>query len=509
MINIEALNLEEKVSQMLMFAFHGTALNEQLRTFVEEFKLGGVVYFHRNIDNINQISCLNKELQDKSGIPLFIAIDQEGGPVRRILQDITPLPAAMALGSAAGHDIYQICRAVGSDLHSLGFNINFAPVADINNNPLNPVINSRSYGDNPVNVADCVVNAVSGFQDAFILPTVKHFPGHGNTDVDSHLGMPVVRSRKRDLERIELFPFARAIEAGADGIMASHIIFSAYDRKYPSSLSYNIITKLLKKKMNFNGLICTDSLTMGAIAKHYSFAETIKLAVTAGIDLLVFCGKADLDEQRHIRQVFINLVTEKIISLKRINESVGKILAMKEKYANGITGPRGAKKNNHEALAGRLYSDGITLVKSNGILPLNAEDKILILFPELKISTFVDNAEERYVSLGSFLSFEEQIISEATDLSAVAKKAETFKKVIFATYNVSPNDRQVKLFDLLDKKNTILISLRSPYDLNYLAGAQTYICTYEATWHSLYYLSKCLSGEQPFRGKLPVKLEVK
>ena len=175
-MNIKDLSLREKVGQMLMFAFHGTEFNDQLKTFSGEFKLGGVVHFARNIKNVKQIAKLNQDLKDSFAIPPFISLDQEGGPVIRVMSGITPLPGAMALASSefGKENIYNITKAVANDLRHLGFNLNFAPVGDINNNPKNPVINSRSYSDNPKVVDSCSKDAFLGFQAGGIL-LIKHF----------------------------------------------------------------------------------------------------------------------------------------------------------------------------------------------------------------------------------------------------------------------------------------------------------------------------------------------
>ncbi|MFA7506931.1 MAG: glycoside hydrolase family 3 protein, partial [Bacilli bacterium] len=320
-MKIDNLTLEEKVGQMLMFAFNGTTYNKQIDTFINEFKLGGVIYFKKNIENIHQTAFLNKQISEKASIPLFKAIDQEGGPVLRFTEEVTPLPGAMAL-AAANADIYEICKRVGLDLKKIGFNMNFAPVGDINNNPLNPVINSRAYSDKVEIVENCVVQAFKGFQKAKLLSTIKHFPGHGDTSVDSHIGLPVVDKSLEDILELELKPFKKAFYEGIDGVMVSHMLYKQIDNKYPSTLSRKIITNLLKDKLGFKGLIVTDSLTMGAIWKKFSIEEIIKLGINAGNDILCFCGKALIEEQREIVNTFIKLVNSNEISMDRINESV-------------------------------------------------------------------------------------------------------------------------------------------------------------------------------------------
>lgn len=509
-MNINNLTLEEKVGQMLCFAFHGTEFNEQLKEQIERLKIGGVIHFARNITNIKQVSVLNEKIQKHANIPMFICLDQEGGSVLRVMDGITPLPGAMSL-AASNADVYDICNRVGKDLKCLGFNVNFAPVGDVNNNPSNPVINSRSYSDDANMVAKLAVDAFKGFQEAKLLPTIKHFPGHGNTSVDSHLGLPIVKDSKECIKKTELVPFVKAINEGIDGVMISHILFEAYDKEYPSSLSYNIITKLLKEELGFKGLIVTDSLTMGAIYSKYSIEEIVLHGVNAGNDMLCFCGKADLDEQNHIVDAFIQLVKDGKISMERLNESVSKILKYKEKYCvkeldiSNIETKVGKKDDVDMAL--KMSQNSITLVKDNNILPLTNQDKILLVFPEIKLFSLVDNENQKYKTLKEYINAEEIIINEKLDnLQQVKQECAKYDKIIFATYNIRKDDYQTKVYDVLDKNKTIVISLRSPYDINYLYDVKTYICIYEATPLSLNSVAKCLYDKSSFKGKLSIKL---
>ena len=508
MYEIKNLSLEEKVGQMLIFAFHGIDYNNQISAFVNELKIGGIIFFYRNIESINQVALLNKRIQNETRIPFFIGLDQEGGSVLRITEGITPLPGAMALASTPVNEIYDITKAVGDDLKNLGFNLNFAPVADINTNPFNPVINSRSYGDDPKKVAHYATCAAMGFQDALVCPFLKHFPGHGNTCVDSHIGLPRVNASKADLVNNELVPYRHAIAAGIEGIMTAHILYPGYDKKYPASLSYKLITKLLKKQMGFTGIICTDSLTMGAISKNYSIRKTIRLAVNAGNDLLIFCGEAKLEEQRAIYNVFLDLVKRGKIPLKRVNESVSKILRYKAKYQKGKINTAKVAQDTSVLLGQRLQQESITLVKDGGLLPLKVSDKVLMLFPKLEIASLVDNEKQDYKSLGNYLPFEERIISpnviNKKDIIAINKQ---YDKIVLATYNVRIGDWQQELFSFLDKEKTIVVSLRSPYDALHLHNINTYICIYEGTENSLKSLALCLSGKNPFLGKLPISLK--
>ena len=505
-MHIKNLTLEEKIGQMLCFAFNGTEYNEQLDRQIKQLKVGGVIYFAKNITSPFQAAKLNERLQKEAKIPLFTCIDQEGGSVLRVMEKITPFPGAMGL-AATGKSIRNLCYHVAKDLKSIGFNLNHAPVADVNNNPLNPVINSRSYSDDPEVVAKYVCEAFKGFQDAGVLATVKHFPGHGNTSQDSHLLMPSLDSSLAEMKKIELLPFQKAFDEGIDGVMVSHVLYTALDKEYPATLSYPIMTKLLQEQMGFKGLIVTDSLSMGAIEQNYTNEQVINLCVNGGVDMMIFCGAARLADQEEIFNKFLTMVKAGIISEKRVNQSVEKILRLKEKYCSGTIDVRNLAPKSAVEEAEKLSVESVSLVKNSGILPFKTEDKVLILFPEIKLFSLVDNENQKYKTLSVYYPQDEIVFNhELKNLSQIKDASKQYDKIVLATYNVSKGDYQTELFKCLDKEKTVVVSLRSPYDILHLDGVKNYICLYEATPLSLNSLTKCLIGEAPFTGKVPVKL---
>lgn len=509
-LKLEDLTLEEKIGQLLMFAFHGTEFNDQLLTQIEKLKVGGVIFFGRNIVTPEQVTKLTNEIQAHATIPLYIGVDQEGGTVQRIINGVTPFPGAMAI-SATQNSNYEVSRAVGDDLRKMGFNMNFAPVGDVNNNPNNPVINSRSYSDDPEVCAKYVIDGAKGFLDSGVIPTCKHFPGHGDTSVDSHISLPTVNKDLKSLEKTELLPFKLAIEGGLQGIMASHILYPAIDDKYPATLSKAIITDLLKREMGFKGLIVTDSLTMGAINNNFTHKEIVNLCVNAGVDLMIFCGRADLVDQEDIYNSLLEEVKCGNIPMERVDESVSKLLAYKNNYVLNGNFECNYSKEEKINIGTKLSRDSITLVKENNFFPIT--DKTLIIFPKIKLFSLVDNADEEYVSLGNVFkrynkSFDEIIYdSEMVD---VIKDIDTNKydKIILCTYNVTKDDYQTKLWSKLDKEKTMVVSMRSPYDINHLDNVNNYICIYEATLLALQSLVEAIIKNE-FKGKLPVKINNK
>ena len=507
MTNIN-LTLEEKIGQMLCFAFHGTTYNEQLRTLIEDMHIGTVIHFARNVENTKQVYNLNKDIVSHSKIPPFIGIDQEGGMVRRVQSEITYLPGAMALSNSSDDKIYQIYYETAVELKKIGYNLNFMPSVDINNNPYNPVINSRSYSDNKDIVKEKGYIASHAMQDALVLPTPKHFPGHGNTNVDSHIGLPIVKDSIESIHNTELVPYKYLFEKGIEGVMISHILYESIDNENPSTLSKKVITDLLKQELGFKGLIITDSLTMSAIWDRYSISEIVEKGINAGNDIIMFCGKADINEQKEIYHTFIDLVKQGKIKESRIDESVTKILKLKEKYKLDMK-PVDFKSDFNKAseLSHELTVNSITLFKDNNLLPINNE-KVISLFPKINLATLVDNANNNYESIGHYLKCNEVIYSEESekDFEKIVQKTQKYDKILLATYNVKEGDYQSKLFNMLDKHKTICVALRSPYDYLMLQDVSTYICTFDVSKESIKALVECLQKNK-FNKNLPIKIE--
>lgn len=513
-MNYNNMTLEEKIGQMLCLSFIGTEYNEQLKKLVEKYNVGTIIHFGRNVENLKQVYELNYQIHKHSKYPIFIGLDHEGGMVRRIMNDITYLPGAMAMWNATDEEMYKIYNQVGKELRNLGFNMNYMPSVDVNNNPYNPVINSRSYSDEAIMVAKKGKVAAQAMQDALVLPTPKHFPGHGNTNVDSHVGLPVVNSTKEDLYNIELKPFNEVIKNNVDGIMVAHILFKNIDDTYPSSISHEMITKVLKEEMGFKGLIITDSLTMSAIYKRYSIREIVKYSVNAGNDIIMFCGEANMYDQETIISEFIDLVKTGEIPMDRIEESVKKIISLKEKYKLTLGNSHlddndiKSKFNLESELSKKLTNKSISLFKDdNKLLPIKPNDKVLSLFPKFEVVTLVDNADNEQISIGKYYKCDEIIYSKENSLENIVQKTKKYDKIILATYNTNNNSFAKQLYEALDKDKVICVSLRSPFDIIHLEYCKTYLCTFDCTKESLIAFSEALKTNT-FSIKLPINLNL-
>lgn len=282
--------------QLFHIGLQGKQTTHRMESMLKKICPGGIILFKRNLDDANQIKKFTKQLQKISNtnchLPLLISIDQEGGRIQRI-QTKSRLPSALSIGQTKKTEYAKYAAIItGMEMAQLGINLVLAPVLDINNNPENPVINTRSFGNTPEEVAQFGLAYTRGAMAIHSGPVIKHFPGHGDTNTDSHLFLPTI---KHDLDRLlqtELVPFKRALAAGAQIVMVAHILFPALDEKYPATLSKKIITGLLRKKLGFQGLVMTDALEMKAIANRYKQKHVAKLALDAGADILLFADPA-------------------------------------------------------------------------------------------------------------------------------------------------------------------------------------------------------------------------
>lgn len=336
--HIKDMSAEEKIGQLLMPAFRAFQYNdsvEELTKSMEEvleaYQVGGVILFKENITSKDQVQTLIEDLQEKSNIPLWIGVDEEGGSVSRIADNpdmgFDPMPLAFDIGEAGNiEQAYEIGKALGIMLKELGFNMDFAPVADIWSNPSNQVIGKRSFGSDPEQVSKMVNEVVKGLQNQDIISVIKHFPGHGDTNEDSHLGRAYVNRSLEELLERELIPFKNAIDQEVEGVMIGHVELPQIDVGVPATLSYKIVTEILKKQMDFQGLIITDALDMEAITSQFGKGEAALQSFMAGTDILLM---PDIEEAyNHLLEAYDN----GIITDERLEESIYKILYTKYKY---------------------------------------------------------------------------------------------------------------------------------------------------------------------------------
>ncbi|MEC0124197.1 beta-N-acetylhexosaminidase [Paenibacillus pabuli] len=553
MISIGQLSLEQRVGQMFMCGFHGQHADEQIHTLIRDYHVGGVIYFRRNVGSVDQLTRLSADLQAiaaQSGeLPLMISVDQEGGMVARIDKEgVTQVPGNMALGATGKPDYTLECAQIlGRELKSIGIDMNLAPVVDVNNNVLNPVIGVRSYGENAESVALHGAAAIKGYQSQGIAATAKHFPGHGDTAVDSHLGMVTVPHDRDRLEQIELLPFRRAIEAGVDAIMTAHVIFPTIEPEpMPATLSRKVLTGLLREEMGFDGIIITDCLEMHAISKPYGVAEAAIRAVEAGADLVLVSHT--LQDQISAVEAVVEAVQTGRIAEATVNRALERIIAWKAarcgQWGNYLVSleaddavaavpdrtdvgelfftlqdkdesPRSLA--SIESTLNEIASNSITVVHDDGLLPLNPEQDVYVIWPEVVQRTEVDEPWSHTDSLGVALAQrrsgvrEHKITTQPSydEADRILKDVSDADQIIVCTYTSAghlPKGQQRLVEKLSEKYSLIVVALRNPYDLLEIPKPGSYVCTYENTPAVVRTLSLVLTGELQSTGSLPVSL---
>lgn len=524
------MTLSEKVGQLLMVGFTGYQAPRELVGFLSAGKAGGIILFANNLAEPPQVAALTGTLQAAAGqcgpgLPLFIAVDQEGGAVIRLSRGVTVFPGNMALGATGREDLaYLSGQAVATELAALGINMNLAPVLDVNLNPANPVIGVRSFGEDPETVARLGVAALQGMQDGGVLAVGKHFPGHGDTTVDSHLNLPVIPHSPDRLEAVELKPFQAAIDHGISCIMTAHVVFPALESAgLPATLSAAVLTGLLRRKMGFQGLIITDCLEMKAIAANYELEEAVARAVLAGADQLLISHTFAKQQAAH--EALLALAERGALPLDLLDAAVGRILTYKLALANSRRQPAAALQaadwGEHIKLAQEIAVRSVTLVRNRSkLLPLQLtpEAKIIILAFQKRL-TGAEGTQEGLVNdlAGALAPYYQQVAqqilpadpSPPTQQSLQAElAAEQPTLIIAATQNARENPGQAELIRKLaaDRHSLVVVSLNTPYDLLAFPEIDTYVAAYGWREVTLRAVVQLLRGEIRPQGKLPVSI---
>lgn len=503
---LEKMSLEEKAGQLFQVGFSGKEPTTEIERMILEYKVGGIILFSRNIKGPEQLIALTRSLQKPAAKPLLISTDQEGGLVNRI-QGLTHFPSNMVLGAGGDANLARLQgQAMGRELRACGINMNLAPVLDVNNNQANPVIGVRSYGEDPELVARLGCAVIAGLQEEGVAACGKHFPGHGDTEIDSHLSLPVIEHGRERLERIEFFPFRRAIAAGLESIMTAHIFFPAIAEKedLPATLSRNVLTRLLREEMGFTGLIITDCMEMKAIADNFGTTRGAVQAIAAGADMVLISHDYKL-QVAAIRGV-IEAAREGIINEERINSAVGRILSLKKK----ITPGNGIKKYYPGAggeIAREIAARGITVVEDpNHLIPFSREKLVILEYlpsPGDKRDSKQTPAEKLAATLGEYIfPIFFQSISSAEDI----KEFSGAEQVLFCSYSAWKDPAQINLIQKIARKNPnfAVAGLSSPYDGRIIPSGTSFITSFDTSPYSLQALAEVLAGRLNASGRLPI-----
>lgn len=526
---LEYLTVEEKVGQLLWFGLEGAAPGGEASALVKEGRVGGFILFDRQGSDPVAIRRLTDQLQglaqerDRWTPGLFLSVDEEGGKVERLGTALTPWPGAMAVGATRSEaNADAIARAMARELLSLGININLAPIADVNSNPANPVIGSRSFGEEPDLVASMVAATIRGFHAEGLGSVAKHFPGHGDTHLDSHLALPEVRHSMDRLERVELVPFQAAISGGVDAIMAAHVIFPAVEPdELPSTLSGEVLQGLLKERMGFEGLVVTDAIdTMKAITDHFGTEEALVKAVQAGADVVLITES--FGRQAALHETLLAAVQDGRIPADRLDDAVRRNLTAKARLGlvPGLSEARPAPpapdqgREAHRELSFQVGLDALTLVRNADLpLSLTAEERVLVVSPTDASEFTGTDGTVSWLGKG-LLRFHDHVVEVPVSRTPTTYEADTVRHrageaaaIVYGVANIGGSvGQQALLQDLLATgKPVILVGLGEPYDLTVMPKVRTYIAAYGDGPPNLQGVGALLFGRAP-RGKLPVSI---
>ncbi len=545
---LSQMTLEEKVGQLFMIIAYGNdatapsaadkASNQTTygvdtpKQVVEKYAPGGLIYFTwaNNLQQPVQVATLSNGVQQaslqrpsKAATPLFVAIDQEHGVVLRLGPPVTMFPGAMPLG--AGRDesyAYSAAEITGVELRALGINQNLAPVADVNVNALNPVIGVRSFSSDPSLAARLTAAQIKGFRRGKAIPTAKHFPGHGDTDTDSHTGIPIIDHSETEWRQIDAPPFRAAIEAGTDMVMTAHILVPSLDPAMdPATLSYPILTGRLRNELGFTGVVITDSLGMAGVRDKYGDDRVPVLALKAGVDMLLMPPLMDVAYDG-----VMSAVKSGEISGERLEASLRRILSLKwdrglvdDPYANPDRIPQKVGTPEHLAAAKTIAERAITVVKNDaGLLPLSAAARS-VLVTGYHNATFDSTGEfgRALTDRGATVTTlpygtrpTDAQIAAAVTAAGANDLTVVFTNKAWDTAATDPDGQQQKLVKQLvaTGKPVIVVAARDPYDIAYFTAAATYLVAYSYNAPLMQGLARLVYGEVSPVGKLPVAIPV-
>lgn len=518
-VDVEAvlarLSVEEKVGQLLFLGFGGTEMDETIAAFLDDKKPGGVALFGRNIKTLKQTLQLIRDVRshDPVGIPMFVSVDQEGGNVVRLKRQATVPPSNMAVGATFSEELARRTgAALGKDLALMGFNMNLAPVLDVNSNPKNPVIGIRSFGGSPELVAKMGVAYVEGLQSEGVVAVAKHFPGHGDTSADSHFATPVLTHSKERLMDVELRPFARAMAEGLDALMTAHIALPAVAETpdLPATVSANVLTGILREQLGYDGLVITDGLEMHGIVSRYGSGEAAVRAVLAGADMVMVLWFPEKKEEVH--RALLDAVRTGRIPKERLDSAVRRVLTAKAR--RGLFERRllstdealaALKEGEHRRVVTEVAEGAITLVKNEGdVLPLRPDQKTLVVATE---PVFLAELKKRLPGMeGVLLPPSATGARMAREAQRVSELAKGYDLVVFGVLNEDAAPLVARVKKQAPERPVVVVSFGSPYLLSEFPDVEGYVCAFAFREESERAAARVIVGESAPRGRLPVSL---
>lgn len=518
--SLDQMTLEQKAAQMVMIDIPDQELSQRTLDHITRYCYNGVILFAKNVDTRAQLVQLNRDLNRAFGIAPLLTVDQEGGLVDRFrFPGMNNSPGAMGLSATGDVSLTERAHEImGLELSSLGISLDFAPCLDVNSNRSNPVIGVRSFGADAQTVTQHGIAAMKGLQKGGVAACGKHFPGHGDTDTDSHINLPSVGRSREELDLVELAPFREAMAQGLDSIMTAHVTFPALDPTpgLPATLSKPILTGLLREEYGYEGVIFTDSMAMQAIADNFGVGEAAVLSVQAGADIVLACGPFE----NHIATVegLIQAVKDGRLSQQRLDESLRRIFELKAKYCRDPESEPSYPVSEHENFMREVCRQSVTSLElESDQLPLRG--KVMILIPDMLPQSPLGELN-RAVSLAEILEKEKgnqeieitekrfHLHASADSWRELSSEAQSYERVVVCLYSRDqlPDSQRTLLENLVrDGVNPVVVSLSSPYLFDLVPAQITNkILTYNYTPLTLSALARYLLGKQNAPGVCPV-----
>ncbi len=533
---IKEMSPAEKVGQLLCIGVygdeHGWASKDE-ETLIKKYHVGAVRIYgsrHNSVfcrQYINELQ--NWALSTKLGIPLIVSVDAEYGLYHEVNEGVSVFPTSSGIGACDSLAITRkVSEVIARESLAIGINMNQRPVADVNVNPLNPVIGVRAYGDDVDRVCDQVEASIIGAKSKGLITCAKHFPGHGDTQFDSHKELPIIDCGIEDLKRVHLPPFVRAIKVGVDSIMTAHIITPCIDPDFPGTLSYNVLQKLLRDEMGFDGVVITDGMTMSAIKDNYTIEYAAVKAINSGVDLILSSYR-DMDDHILMYEAVLKAYRDGVISEERLNESVRRVLKLKASrnwfQSSRIGDIRGVlevcQSNEHSKINREALERSMTLIKNEDAIPLRPQERVLITGVNDVHGVSKALMDRGHMVMGYQLRARKKGASlQDEDLKNVLSLSENADVVVVLTYthHGSLSSEQQRLLEALKEKKAkiIVIALGLPYDAANAEGISAYLLTYLQAYTKAYpnplpdiftnALADALTGVYKPTGKCPFRL---
>jgi len=512
------LTFEQSIGQHLVAGLTGTTLDDGFRDLVHTCKVGNVILHPRNIENRGQLTSLCKEIRQliiaETGVPPIIAIDEEGGMVGALPEETTRLPGAMAIGATGDQGNAFTCGyMIAEELRAMGIQCDLAPVLDVNTNRLNRVIGVRSYSDDAKIVAEFGSAMARGLDSGKVIPVAKHFPGHGGTEIDSHIGLPTMDKTKEEMEECELVPFTTAIKNGIPAIMTGHILYPGLEEApIPASMSRNIVTELLRNELGHQGLAITDCLEMGAITEQFGTVHAAVEAIRAGNDLLLISHTDQL-----VRETFDALAVSygnSYLDWEEHEQSVARIIDIKERYGSDI-------EPSIEVVGSQAHREVAKAIMARAIcignlpheqLPELGTDPLHLGCEPFKTSEAMDRSlecEAFPLWMARHLGGKALVTSadpSKDEIIALMEEIGNATSIVMGTYNGHLNQGQLALANAMAGTGlpVVVVALRNPYDLVYLAENIHSFAAFEYSPLAFEAIRCILRGERSATGVLPI-----